>query len=144
MMELKLVRTILTPQSTIGELYVDGIWECYSLEDCVREGPKILGETAIPEGRYEVVIDMSARFQRLMPHILNVPDFEGIRIHSGNTEADTRGCVLVGRSKLINTIVGSQRAFLTLFAKLKDGLKAGKAFIEIGHDNPGEEPNLWP
>jgi Family of unknown function (DUF5675) len=130
-MNLKLVRTDLTSQSTIGELYVDGKFECYTLEDVVRP-VKIKGMTAIPAGAYEVVISHSARFQRLLPLLLNVPNFDGIRIHAGNTAADTEGCLLVGQGKASNAISGSRNAFDALFAKLQAAAAREKIFIEIG------------
>src|SRR5207302_8902491 len=89
-MHLKLIRKIFTDKSTIGALYIDNHFECFTLEDTVREtGIKIPGRTAIPYGSYEVIIDHSKRFTGNMPHVLNVPGFEGIRIHSGNTSGDT-------------------------------------------------------
>jgi hypothetical protein len=130
-MDLKLVRTDLTSQSTVGELYVDGKFECYTLEDVVRP-VKIKGMTAIPAGGYEVVISHSARFQRLLPLLLNVPNFDGIRIHAGNTAADTEGCLLVGQAKASNAISGSRNAFNALFAKLQAAAAREKIFIEIG------------
>lgn len=130
-MDLKLVRTDLTSQSTIGELSVDGKFECYTLEDVVRP-VKIKGMTAIPAGSYEVVISHSARFQRLLPLLLNVPNFDGIRIHAGNTAADTEGCLLVGQAKASNAISGSRNAFDALFAKLQAAAAREKIFIEIG------------
>jgi hypothetical protein len=130
-MDLKLVRTDLTSQSTVGELYVDGKFECYTLEDVVRP-VKIKGMTAIPAGAYEVVISHSARFQRLLPLLLNVPNFDGIRIHAGNTAADTEGCLLVGQGKASNAISGSRNAFNALFAKLQAAAAREKIFIEIG------------
>jgi hypothetical protein len=130
-MDLKLVRTDLTSQSTVGELYVDGKFECYTLEDVVRP-VKIKGMTAISAGVYEVVISHSARFQRLLPLLLNVPNFDGIRIHAGNTAADTEGCLLVGQGKASNAISGSRNAFNALFAKLQAAAAREKIFIEIG------------
>jgi hypothetical protein len=70
---------------------------CYTLEDVVRPpGVKVQNETAIPAGIYTLAIDWSNRFQRYMPHVLNVPMFDGIRIHSGNRDVNTEGCPLVG------------------------------------------------
>jgi dynactin complex subunit len=57
---------------TIGKMYVDGVYECYTLEDVVRNGTKVLGKTAIPTGEYKLIIDASVRFKQDMPHILNV------------------------------------------------------------------------
>lgn len=118
-MNLRLERTVLDPAFTLGRLYVDGLFECWTLEDVVRPlGQKVKGETAIPFGSYELVIDMSERFGRLMPHILNVPDFSGVRIHSGNTVNDTEGCVLVGCDNLVNKVGRSREAFAALLPKL--------------------------
>ncbi len=86
-MELRIKRTDFSDQSTIGELSVNGQFECYTLEDKVRP-EKIAGKTAIPAGRYEVVISFSQRFQRPLPLLLKVPNFEGIRIHPGNTAGE--------------------------------------------------------
>lgn len=98
-MNLKLLRHP-TPTATPGDLYLDGAWQCKTLEDIDRRlesgGKKIAGQTAIPLGRYRVVIDYSNRFHRDMLHVLDVPQFEGIRIHAGNVTSDTEGCILVG------------------------------------------------
>ena len=82
-------------KSIIGEMTVDGIFECFTLED-VERPVKIKGETAIPKGTYKVIINESNRFKRQLPLLLNVPGFEGVRIHAGNTDKDTEGCILVG------------------------------------------------
>lgn len=96
-MELKLNRIFLGSSATIGELYVDGEHIADTLEDRVRpEGEKIYGKTAIPEGTYEMVLSYSPRFKKILPEILNVPNFTGIRIHCGNSSADSSGCILVG------------------------------------------------
>lgn len=95
-MQLKLVRKVLAPGFTEGSLYVDGAFECHTLEDAVRNGPKIPGKTAIPYGRYKVVVNRSPKFGTYMPLLLDVPGFEGIRIHYGNRPEDTDGCILVG------------------------------------------------
>jgi hypothetical protein len=104
---------------TIGKLYLDGVFECYTLEDKVRE-IKIPKETAIPAGSYKVIIDHSNRFGRDLPHILDVPDFEGVRIHSGNTDKDTEGCILVGKSHAVDFVSDSRKTFDILFEKIKD------------------------
>jgi hypothetical protein len=125
-MELKLTRTVLTSQSTIGVLDLGGEFVAHTLEDRVRAaGVKVPGATAIPEGRYEVVIDYSTRFRRYMFHVLNVPMFEGIRIHCGNTAEDTEGCLLVGTYEAANWIGGSHVAFGKLWRELA---------IEDGYD----------
>lgn len=96
---------------------------CYMLEDVVRAGPKVHGRTAIPAGRYQVQITPSPRFKRPLP-LLNVPGFEGIRIHAGNTHQHTEGCLLPGtqREALADgsqRVLGSRDAFDALFALLR-------------------------
>jgi len=121
-MKLLLVREVFTHESTIGVLSVDGKFECYTLEDRVRP-VKVAKKTAIPMGTYKVIVDHSKRFKRDMPHVLDVPHFEGIRIHSGNTAADTEGCILVGQVKGKNQISGSRLAYKPLFKKINDAFQ---------------------
>jgi hypothetical protein len=122
---LRLMRRWLTEDSTIGDLYIDDKWECFVLEDTIQDGPKIFGKTAIPEGEYEIKITWSPRFQKLLPQIMDVPGFEGIRIHPGNTSSDTDGCLLVGQTRGDNWIGRSRSAFALLFAKLQTAAQAG-------------------
>jgi Family of unknown function (DUF5675) len=129
-MDLKLVRKIFTEQSTIGELFVDGKFECFTLEDKVRP-VKIHGETAIPEGIYEVIINFSPRFKRQLPRLLKVLNFEGILIHPGNSAVNTDGCILVGTTKSKDFIGNSRVAFNALFPKLEAGAKKAKIHIEV-------------
>ena len=106
---------------TVGKMYVDGIYECYTLEDAVRNGTKVLGKTAIPIGTYKLIIDASVRFKQDMPHILDVPDFTGVRIHSGNTSADTDGCILLGSTWAGKDFIGNSKiAYKKFFNKLKE------------------------
>lgn len=105
---------------TLGRLYIDSEYECETLEDVVRDGPKVYGSTAIPAGTYEVVIDRSQRFGVDMPRLLDVPGFAGIRIHPGNTDADTLGCILVGRARRGESIIDSRIAYNRLFDRLLD------------------------
>lgn len=96
-MELTLNRIFLGSSATIGELLVNDKHLCDTLEDRVRpEGEKVYGKTAIPEGTYEVKLTHSPRFKKILPEILNVPNFSGIRIHTGNSSKDTEGCIIVG------------------------------------------------
>jgi hypothetical protein len=117
-MQITIKRLHKTDTSTIGELLIDGIWECYTLED-VERPVKIKAETAIPKGTYKVIINQSNRFKRLMPLLLNVPNFEGVRIHAGNTNHDTEGCILVGQSRNKNYIGQSRKAYEKLFKKMQ-------------------------
>jgi hypothetical protein len=107
-------------------MYIDGEYLCDTLEDEVRpEGIKIYGKTAIPYGVYQVTMSYSPKFERSMPLILNVPNFEGVRIHSGNSVTDTEGCVLVGRNKVKGGLVESRffsNALNTLLTECKDDI----------------------
>jgi hypothetical protein len=129
-MNLKLIRKFPAKDCVIGELYVNNQFECYTLEDIERP-VKIAGVTAIPRGIYEVVITFSERFQKPLPLLLKVPDFDGVRIHPGNTSADTEGCILVGKTKGQNVIEQSKDAFNALFSKLEAASKNEKIFFEI-------------
>jgi len=129
-MNLTLTRDTFTTKSTTGILQA-GKWTCFTLEDRVREGPKVPGETAIPYGLYEVIISFSARFKRPLPLLLNVPGFEGIRIHPGNTDKDTEGCILVGQTRSANFIGGSKAAFGELFPLLQAAAEIEKVYIQI-------------
>ena len=136
-MELALKRRWLTESSTMGELYVDGAWECYVLEDRYRPAPepKVKGATAIPCGRFEVQLTHSPKFKRTLPLLVQVPDFQGVRIHPGNTVIDTEGCLLPGRVRHGESVRESVAAFDALFAKL---LKAKDSiWLTITLDAPG-------
>lgn len=109
-MRLELKRIAKREGYTIGRLSVDGRYLCDTLEDRVRDlarERKIPGETAIPEGTYKVVVNISPKFRRMLPRLLNVPHFEGILIHRGNTAGDTAGCILVGENKVKGRVVNS-------------------------------------
>jgi hypothetical protein len=146
-MEIKLVRKFKGPEYTIGDLFIDGAKICNTLEDTVRvlidknndgdfddpgEG-KIYGETAIPAGRYEVVVTYSPRFKKYLPLLLKVPGFAGIRIHPGNTAKDTHGCILPGINKSKGSISESVKYFTLIFDKITKVLNVDKrkVFIEI-------------
>lgn len=118
---------------TIGEMYIDGEFKCYTLEDVVRPAnEKVFGETAIPYGRYRVTITHSNRFGRDLPLLNNVPNFSGVRIHPGNTAADTEGCILVGLGKTENTVTQSRLAFTGVFAEIRDAIEHGEeVWLEV-------------
>lgn len=117
-MKIEVKRLYKTENSTIGELTIDGTFECYTLEDKERD-VKIKGETAISKGTYKVIINQSNRFKKLLPLLLNVPNFEGVRIHPGNSNHDTEGCILVGQSISKDYISKSRKAFEKLFKKMQ-------------------------
>jgi len=126
-MKFELKRLYFKETYTIGKLYIDGVYFCDTLEDKHRpDGEKIYGETCIPEGTYKVILNMSARFGRIMPLLLNVLNFVGIRIHPGNTDKDTFGCILVGENKVKGELIHSKEAYNNLFA-----LMQGEDEIEI-------------
>ena len=117
-MVITVKRLYKTDNSVIGEMLIDGIFECFTLED-VERPVKIKGETAIPKGTYRVIINESNRFKRLLPLLIDVPNFEGVRIHSGNSNHDTEGCILVGQTRNKNYIGQSRKAFDKLFKKMQ-------------------------
>lgn len=109
-MKLQLKRVALRDTYTIGKLYVDGQYWCDTLEDRVRDlsrEKKVPGETAIPAGTYDIVVNISPKFKRLLPRLLGVPYFEGILIHRGNTAKDSAGCILVGENRAVGKVLNS-------------------------------------
>lgn len=130
-MELQLQRHNLTANSTIGTLFCGDVEICKILEDTDRRlesypGRKVYGKTAIPRGRYRIVATMSNRFKRVLPLLLNVPGFEGIRIHPGNTAADTDGCLLPGLSEAVDFVGSSRVAFDKVFKLINLALDKGE------------------
>lgn len=115
-MHLRLQREILLEGSTLGTLCIDGKLFCYTLEDTDRQlefhpERKIPKETAIPKGNYTVRLSMSQRFQKILPEVLEVPGYSGVRIHSGNYPGDTEGCILVGE-KYSDSMITKSKATL--------------------------------
>ena len=133
-MILELKRVILTPYSTVGVLRVDGEHECFVCEDRYRPPPelKVPRKTAIPNGRYEVRITHSPRFNVDMPLLFDVPGFTGVRIHPGNTPDDTEGCLLPGKVATHDSVRDSRAAYSALFAKLRAA--SGKIVINVAVD----------
>jgi len=110
---------------------VDGRKECFILEDVVRPD-KVYGKTAIPEGTYEVLITWSPRFKRQLPLLVNVPNYQGVRIHPGNTPDHTEGCLLPGTTRAADSVGESRKAFDKLFAKIEAARGRGEEVrIEI-------------
>lgn len=141
-MKLELKRIARREGYTIGRLYIDGAYFCDTLEDRVRDltkEAKVYGKTAIPEGTYEVTLRVkSPRFSQkrqydfcggYLPRLLNVPQFEGVLIHIGNTAADTDGCILVGKNTVKGMITESTDTFRKLYNRLS--LCSGKITIEV-------------
>lgn len=133
-MKMKLIRGKGNAKSVEGKMYIDGVFECYTVEDADRRlengGVKIQDKTAIPRGTYKVTWNHSAHFNKDMPQILDVPQFSGVRIHAGNDDGDTEGCLIVGAVNEVegdDWISASKVAVERLYPKIRDAVKAGKA-----------------
>ncbi len=147
-MELRLKRIARRETYTIGRLYIDGERFCDTIEDkdrgmsqslpvSVNIAKKKKGVTAIPTGRYRITLDVvSPRFSKKsayrfcegrLPRLVNVPAFDGVLIHIGNTARDTEGCILVGQNKAVGKVLNSTETF----RKLYERLKASKDYIYI-------------
>ena len=159
-MHIRVMREPSINDTTLGSLFIEDHWQCHTLEDVIRpKGEKVRSKTAIPPGCYRIILTMSNRFKKIMPEVLNVPMFTGIRIHSGNTAKDTAGCLLVGQTRSVETrsIGRSRFAYTALMLKLRAALDAGDT-IDITYVNPltatvttsttfrlpdSNTPNLW-
>lgn len=128
-MEIKVKRIAKKDTYTIGKMYIDGEWVCDTLEDSVRP-VKIKHETAIPAGRYKVAMTVKSpkysnfakykwaqKWDGKLPRLLDVPGYEGILMHVGNSNADTSGCLLVGKNKVVGKLVESTKTFTALMDK---------------------------
>lgn len=138
-MKILLQRTQETDNSVLGELYINDKLFAYTLEDKIRE-VKIKHETCIPEGTYKVIMNMSARFKTILPLLLDVPNFEGIRIHAGNTIEDTSGCILLGTSISKDTLLHSKVAIAKFLPILKNALRQGEVIIDVRNPVKKEVP----
>ena len=140
-MKLTLKRIALRSTYTIGRLYVDGNYFCDTLEDTVRDlnkngkfdngEKKVYAKTAIPYGTYEIKWTYSPRFKKYTPQLMNVPSFEGIRIHSGNSSTDTEGCLLLGENKKVGMVLNSRATINKFYTIIKEACSKGKVTIEI-------------
>ena len=130
-MKLTVKRVALKPTGTIGKLYIDGVYFCDTLEDPNRDHNKdgdlndigegkVWGDTAIPFGIYRMILSYSPKFKRILPRLLNVPHFEGVLIHRGNTAKDTHGCILVGKNTEVGKVTSSTVWEEKLVKLLKD------------------------
>ena len=131
-MMLELNRIAKKPLYTIGRLFVDRKYFCDTLEVCCRDldkEEKVMNETAIPEGTYEVIVNVSAKFRRKLPLLLDVPHFSGIRIHRGNTDKDTSGCILVGENKQQGRVINSTGYELKLTEMIEKAMLSGEKIV---------------
>ena len=144
-MEIKLVRIAFKETYTIGKLYVDGKYVCDTIEDKDRGlddsmsakeilKRKVKGQTAIPTGHYVINITYSPKYKRMMPLLLDVKGFSGIRIHSGNTAKDTEGCLIVGKNKKVGMVLESRDTYQRLFEMMQ-----GEKNITIDITRKGKE-----
>lgn len=144
-MKIELVRIAFKSTYTIGKLYVDGTYFCDVLEDVDRGldssmseseilKKKVKGQTAIPTGHYVINITYSPKYKRMMPLLLDVKGFSGIRIHSGNTSKDTEGCLIVGKNKQVGKVLESRDTYKRLFKMMQ-----GQKEITIDITRKGEE-----
>lgn len=117
-MKIEVKRIAKKDTYTIGKMYIDGEYFCDTLEDKDRnlsqstplstiKSIKVDGSTAIPTGTYKLIVNMSPKFKRNLPRLLDVPGFEGILIHRGNTDKDSAGCILVGENKEVGRVINS-------------------------------------
>ena len=128
-MELQVKRIAKKEAYTIGRLYIDGEYFCDTLEDRVRDlskEAKVKGQTAIPTGRYRLVLTYSPRFKRILPLLEDVPQFTGVRIHRGNTAKDTEGCILVGNNREVGKVLDSAATEQRLMAVLQNAVNKGE------------------
>lgn len=141
-MNIILNRIAKKAKYTIGKLYINNKYFCDTLEDTDRGltqsmteqqigSKKVYGETAIPTGTYRIIISYSNKFKKQMPLLLNVPGFAGIRIHSGNTEKDSLGCILVGKNKAVGKVLESRDTYSKLFSILQEANKKETIKITI-------------
>lgn len=141
-MNITLNRIAKKAKYTIGKLYINDKYFCDTLEDTDRGltqsmteqqigSKKVYGETAIPTGTYRIIISYSNKFKKQMPLLLNVPGFAGIRIHSGNTEKDSLGCILVGKNKAVGKVLESRDTYIKLFSILQEANKKETIKITI-------------
>lgn len=112
-MKITVKREFFSDTETLGSMFINDKFFCYTLEDFDRKlqsnqssseiaFKKIYGRTAIPSGEYRMILSLSNRFKRIMPEVLNVKGFAGIRIHGGNTHENTEGCILVAKNRYVN------------------------------------------
>lgn len=128
-MEIQVNRIARKDGYTIGRMSLNGVYFCDTLEDTDRGlntamsvdeilSKKRKGITAIPTGNYDVILTFSPRFKRVLPLLLSVKGYEGVRIHAGNTAEDTEGCLLVGENKAKGQVLNSRATLEKLMSVL--------------------------
>ena len=136
-MKVKVRRRYLGPEYTIGSLYIDERYICDTIEDKVRDfnkdgdlndpgEQKVYGRTAIPYGTYAMDLNMSPKFTRLLPLIMNVPHFTGIRIHRGNSAEDSAGCILPGENKIKGRVIHSTEYEVLIVKEMMKAIRYGR------------------
>lgn len=141
MIRLTLIRIANTTRYCIGRLYLNGEYFCDTLEDRDRglsddmtleeiKANKIYGQTAIPVGIYNIILNYSPKYKKVMPLLVNVKGYDGVRIHSGNVPEDTLGCILVGKNKVKGQVVESRKTYDALYKRLQQHGK-DKIVIDI-------------
>lgn len=142
-MELKVVRFETSPDETFGRFLIDDKLKCLTLEDTYRK-IKIKGETRIQAGRYKVELyhspSFSPKYGHKMLHVMNVPNFEGILIHCGNTNIDTHGCLLVGKKiGVLNhkrAVLDSKNAYKEIYPIISEAILRGEEVFITYIDQP--------
>ena len=141
-MDILLKRIAKRDSYTIGKLYINNNYFCDTIEDKDRaltqqmdsaaiQKIKVYAQTAIPTGKYQVVMTYSSRFKKIMPLLLNVPGFSGIRIHSGNTANETEGCIITGQNKVVGKVINSRVTTSKLYSIIKKACTKEKIYITI-------------
>ncbi len=137
---IKVKRFLLTPKSTIGDLFFNDVFICNTLEDIVRlNGEKVYGETAVPAGEYNMKMSFWETYNADYPHLLNVPNFTGILIHPGTEPGHTEGCLLPGfYDPALPDQVNSSRLIYrkVLLPNIKTALANGTLKIKITNEFP--------
>jgi hypothetical protein len=145
-MDLKLQRRFLKDDYTIGALFINGEYFCDTLEDTDRgltqatsleeiKEKKIMHKTAIPTGIYKVIVKMSPAKKRILPFLLDVPGFNGILIHRGNSQNDSSGCILLGKNKVKGKVINSiecEKQLIAILTEIQE--KEEEIRIEINYE----------
>lgn len=134
-MKITVQRRFKGDDYTIGTMFINGTRFCDTLEDRRRDiatDGKVMHETAIPEGTYDAIVNRSPKFQRDLVRLIDVPYFEGVLIHRGNTARDTSGCILVGENRVKGKVINSTQYENALVERCKGAIAMGETIkVEI-------------